>query len=296
MNYKTIILAIIVLVSLSCNRNNEDSFAYGNFEAEEIIVSAKVSGDLLLFNANEGDLISKNMLLGVIDSTQLHLKKLQLIASSNAIRTGIAEIDAQIKVNDINLKNLKREQERFKNLYNENAATGKQLDDINGQMELVDAQNSALDTKKKGIIAQLESNNMQLKQAEDQIEKCILRAPSDGTLLEIFIREGELARPGKSLYKMANLDELILRVFISGNQLSSVQTRDTVRVIFDGPSDNLSETNGVISWISSEAEFTPKIIQTREERVNLVYAAKINVKNDGSLKIGMPGEIVLISK
>jgi HlyD family secretion protein len=224
------------------------------------------------------------------------LKKLQLIASSNAIRTGLAEIDAQIKVNDINLKNLKREQERFKKLYTENAATGKQLDDINGQIELVDAQNSALDTKKKGILAQLESNNMQLKQAEDHIEKCILRAPSDGTLLEIFIREGELAMPGKSLYKMANLDELILRVFISGNQLSSVQTRDTVRVIFDGPSDNLSETNGVISWISSEAEFTPKIIQTREERVNLVYAAKINVKNDGSLKIGMPGEIVLISK
>jgi HlyD family secretion protein len=164
---------------------------------------------------------------------------------------------------------------------------------MNGQIALVKAQTLALKSKKTGIYAQLESSGIQVRQIEDQISRCFISAPVDGTVLELYLREGELAAPGKAIFKMANLNEMILRVFISGDQLSSVKTGDSIFVRIDGADNNIKEFTGEIIWISSEAEFTPKIIQTRKERVNLVYAMKVIVKNSGEIKIGMPGEIIL---
>ena len=286
-------LSLLIISMYSCKSTEDDAFAYGNFESQDILISSEVTGDLLKFSAEEGEHLKKGDIIGLIDTTQLHLKKLQLISASSVIKSGIQEIDAQIEVNSVNLTNLEREQSRLQNLMKDGAATAKQMDDMNGQVALVKAQTSALKAKKTGIYAQLESSGIQVRQTEDQIRKCFISVPIDGTVLEVYLREGELATPGKAIFKMANLNEMILRVFISGDQLSSVNTGDSIVVRIDGAADNFKEFSGEVIWVSSQAEFTPKIIQTRKERVNLVYAVKVAVKNSGEIKIGMPGEISL---
>ena len=286
-------LSLLILSIYSCKSTEDDAFAYGNFESQDILISSEVMGELLSFSTEEGERLKKSDVIGLIDSTQLFLKKLQLISASSVIKSGLQELDAQIGVNSVNQSNLEREQLRSQNLLKDGAATAKQIDDMNGQIALIKAQTSALKAKKTGIYAQMESSEIQVRQIEDQIRKCFITAPIEGTVLEVYLREGELAAPGKAIFKMANLNEMILRVFISGDQLSQVNTGDSIIVRIDGKDNSLKELTGEVIWISSEAEFTPKIIQTRKERVNLVYAMKVSVKNNGEIKIGMPGEVSL---
>ncbi|MCK4745972.1 MAG: HlyD family efflux transporter periplasmic adaptor subunit, partial [Bacteroidales bacterium] len=197
----------------------------------------------------------------------------------------------QVRASHVQLDNMEREKERIDRLYEGGAATSKQQDDMSGQIALLEAQMLAVESQKASVYAERNTLDVQVEQVDDQILKSSVRSPMDGIMLTKYKEEGEIAAPGQPLFKMANLDELMLRAYVSGNQLSEVTTGKTVTVRFDMPGGT-GETPGVISWISPRAEFTPKIIQTKEERVSLVYAIKVSVSNDGSLKIGMPGEVI----
>ncbi len=295
MKYKYLTLAtILAFVVSSCKPKEEEAFAYGNFESEDVLVSSEVTGTILRFTIDEGDRVKAGQTLGLIDTSQLYLKVVQVEASSDAVRAKLAQIDEQMNVNNVNLANVQRDLGRIQAMHSEGAATDKQLDDLKGKVDLLHAQNSALKSQKASIYAEVNALKAQLLQIRDQIDKCLLKAPAGGTVIETFARQGELAVTGKALYKIAELSSVTLRAFIDGDQLSSINIGDTVVVNFDGPNGQILSTNGRVSWIASEAEFTPKIIQTRKERVNLVYAVKVVVPNDGSLKIGMPGEIATI--
>lgn len=290
-----IISSTIILSALSsCTRETERSFAFGNFESVEIFLPAQNNGILSEFLVEEGDLVSGGQKIAQTDTIQLHLKKQQLLAAKKAVFARLNQINSQIGVQEVNLDNLKREYKRFGTLFLEEAATKKQLDDLEGQINMTEAQVEALNSQKLSVYAEIDAQDAQIQQLDDQISRSTLVSPSDGQVLETYLNQGEMAITGRPVAKIADLSELILRVFIDGDQLSSIKIGDEVKVLYDGP-EGIASTEGKISWISSEAEFTPKIIQTREERVNLVYAVKVRVPNDGSLKIGMPGEIQLLN-
>jgi HlyD family secretion protein len=292
-NISLAVLFGLVLLSESCSDKGKETFAYGNFETEDILVSAEGSGRLEVFSINQGDMVKQGQIVGHIDTVQLTLKYQQLIASLKTIESGIAQADAQMEVNRVSYRTSIVELERFTELHKEGAATSKQLDDLNAQANLLNAQYKVLQIQKATVKAELEAQKIQVLQIADQIERSHIKSPVDGCILETYIRQGEIALPGKALFKIANIDNLILRVFISGDQLSLINIGDSVKVLTDGNGGTLNETYGSVTWISPQAEFTPKIIQTRKERVNLVYAMKVKVHNDGSLKIGMPAEIAL---
>jgi HlyD family secretion protein len=281
----------LFILLMACSNGEEQVDAYGNFEAVEVMVSAETQGVIDRFGPREGDLLKEGQEVVVIDSTQLTLKKIQLQSGMASIRARIHTLDTQVRASMVQLENLERERQRIDKLLEGGAATTKQRDDIKGQIDLLKAQIDATGSQKALVHAERQTLEIQIRQVEDQIMKCTVRNPLEGIMLTKYRERGEMAAPGQPLYKIANLDELILRAYISGNQLSSVQTGAKVRVRFDAP-EGTEELTGVVSWISAQAEFTPKIIQTREERVNLVYAIKVIVPNDGRLKIGMPGEVI----
>jgi HlyD family secretion protein len=288
--FRTITPGIFMLL-MACHNNGEQADAYGNFEAIEVIVSAEAQGMIQSFEPVEGARLEEGEVVVIIDSVQLNLKKKQLQSGLASLETRVSTLNAQIHASQVQLENLEREQRRIDRLVQGGAATSKQQDDITGQVELLKAQIAATESQKASVFAERKTLEIQIMQVEEQIRKCTVRNPMDGVMLNKYREYGELAVPGQPLYKMADLDELILRAYISGNQLSSVKTGIPVKVRFDVP-DGMEETAGVVSWVSPQAEFTPKIIQTKEERVNLVYAIKVVVPNDGRLKIGMPGEVV----
>lgn len=303
-----------ILISLfalaSCQKNGPKADAYGNFEADDQLVSTEVSGKILRFSVEEGQNLEAGQVVGAIDSIQLALRKMQLQASIRAVTAKSPEIAAQLTVferqyNAIRqqLSTLEREQKRIENLLKSDAATPKQLDDIvaqidaaNKQLEVVMAQkaasNAALSTQKGGILAEVLPLQQQIAQIDDQLAKCRITNPVKGTVLVTYVNAGEITAAAKPLYKIADLDNMIFRAYVSGDQLGSIKTGQSVSVYIDGPDQTQQEFQGNIRWISPKAEFTPKVIQTKQERVNLVYAVKVNVKNpDGVLKVGMPGEM-----
>ncbi len=282
---------VLIAAIYSCRSGNSEPDAYGNFESVEIIVSAQVQGTLLKSDIREGSKVDSGQLLGLIDSTSAWLKKQQLLAQKGVIGSRLNNIDLQLKVQDEQRANLEKEVIRIEKLLKENAATEQQWDDITGKLRVLDSQTEAIRSQKKIIAGELAVLQAQLAEADNLLGKCRVVSPVSGTILEKYADQGELISPGKALYKVANLDEMELRVYVSGSQLSSIAIGDSVDVQIDGPDKTIQSIKGTIAWISSQAEFTPKIIQTREERVNLVYAVKIRVKNDGRLKIGMPGEV-----
>lgn len=284
-----ILLAVVVLGG--CNTNNDRADAYGNFEATETMISAMAQGELLHLNIEEGDKLLKDSEVGLIDTSDLSLSKLQLIKTTDAVKTGLVTIDAQLNVQQQQKKNLAVDQQRIQKLFEDGAATGKQLDDINGAIELVDAQLAATRSQKQKVLAEIETLGVQLSQVEEALSKCVIRLPLSGTVLTKYAEAGEVVSPGKPLFKLADLEEMKLKVYVSGDQLPHIRIGQEVEVEIDDTRDENRSLRGVVSWISSSAEFTPKTIQTKEERVNLVYAVKVRVKNDGALKIGMPGQI-----
>ena len=286
------IIALALLLLGACKNNEKQSDAYGNFEAVETIVSSEMAGKLLSMNAKEGDLLEAGKLIALIDTTELNLKKLQTEAQLVASETKKQNVAAQINVYKEQKKNVSVTQQRITKMFADKAATQQQVDDINGQMNVIDKQISATSTQYQLIGSEMDVIKRQLDLLNEQLTKCRIISPVKGTVLETYLENGELATPGKPVLKMADLSNLELKVYVSGAQLSKVKLGNDVKVLIDADAKEMQSLTGKITWISSESEFTPKIIQTKEERVKLMYAVKVLVPNDGRLKIGMPGEVV----
>lgn len=296
-NKSTYILGLISLSlsMLSCDGDNGKAYGYGNFEATEITISAENSGKLMQFNLKEGDLLVKGDFLGYIDTIPLALKQEQLETSKAVVSSKSKGVLSQITVLNAKLKTANANKVRAENLIADNAGTQKQLDDINGEIDVIKEQITSIEIQNAPVVNELKSIDLQLRQIDDQIEKSKIINPVNGTVLTKYAEPNEITAFGKPLYKIADLSSMQLRVYISQTQLAGLKIGQDVTVKIDD-GDGMKSYKGTISWIASEAEFTPKIIQTKEERVSLVYAVKVDVKNDGSLKIGMPAELWLTTK
>lgn len=287
---KKSILYITVLAIFSCNKDKNEADAFGNFEATEITISSEANGKIEFLKLEEGDLLQENALVGQIDTTQLYLNKQQLLASKNTIYSKSTNVLSQRNVLNEQLKTTLIEQKRIQNMFAESAATKRQVDEVNGKVSVLKQQMQSVETQNTPIINEVKSIDVQIEKINDQLKKSKIFNPISGTVLAKYAEPNEITAFGKPLYKMANLNEMTLRVYFSETQLASIKVGQDVNVTIDDK-DGTKPYKGKISWISSSAEFTPKIIQTKEERVNLVYAVKIIVKNDGALKIGMPAEV-----
>jgi HlyD family secretion protein len=292
--YHARVLIIPLLVG-SCSANQDQYDASGTFEAEETIISAEGTGTLLRFDVEEGQTLKAGEVLGYIDSTQLYLRKQQLQSQIRSTLSQRPDIRAQLASLQVQLQTAEREQKRMSNLLRDNAATQKQMDDANAQVELVKkqiaAQQSSLGITSESITEQASPLRIQIAQVEDQLARCSIVNPIAGTVLTKYAEVNEMAATGKPLYKIADLVEITLRAYITGEQLGLIKIGQKVNVLIDDGQKGDRTLPGDLTWVSSKAEFTPKTIQTREERANLVYAIKIRVKNDGSLKLGMYAEV-----
>ena len=288
--------AMIILL-VSCGKSSNEYDASGTFEATEVIVSAESMGEITQFDIIEGQQITENQMVGAIDSVQLYLKKLQLKASQKAMLIRRPNLNKQVAAIEQQITTAKSEKKRIQNLVNANAANQKQLDDVNAQISVLEkqltAQKSIIESANDGISGDNEALKIQMAQIDDQLKKCNIQSPINGTVLTKYAEKGELASPGKALFKIADISNLILRAYITSDQITQMKVNQQVKVFVDFGEDKMKEYPGTISWISSKSEFTPKTIQTRDERANLVYAVKINVKNDGYIKIGQYGSIQL---
>jgi len=286
------IIALILLAFGACKNGEQKSDAFGNFEAVETIVSSESAGKLLEMNVKQGDQLEPGQQIALIDTTELYLRKLQTRAQLDASATKKQNVSAQINVLKEQEKNVAVTQQRISKMFAEKAATQQQLDDVNGQINVISKQIAATNTQFQLIASEMDVVKRQLDLLNEQLGKCRINSPVKGTVLETYLETGELATPGKPVLKMADLSSLELKVYVSGAQLSLVKLGNDVKVLIDSDAKGMQSLSGKIIWISSESEFTPKIIQTKEERVKLMYAVKILVPNDGLLKIGMPGEVV----
>lgn len=285
------LIAVGAILFVSCT-SDELSDAYGQFEAVEVLISAETTGKLLNIDVKEGELINENIPVAVIDTSTLVLKKQEIEAGIKAVKSKLANLSAQEEVINSQLATAQKNLKRLKALKAENAATDQQLDEVEGTVEMLINQKKTITTQKTSVFAEIETMNVRIAQVQEQIEKSVVVNPVYGRVLTTFVEPFEFTIVGKPLYEIANLDELILRVYVSGAQLDEVILGEQVSVIFDKDADENHTTMGTVSWISTKAEFTPKMIQTKDERVTQVYAVKVLVDNkDGLLKIGMPGEV-----
>ena len=286
--------AFIVLLFISCGKTDSDFDAAGSFETTEILVSAEAQGRIMQFDIEEGQSVTENQIVGYIDSTQLFLKKEQLIASQKGLQSRRPDIRKQMAVLEQQIATAKTEKKRVENLLKANAATTKQLDDVNAQIAVLEKQLAAskttLESTDEGMSSDNQALDIQIQQLEDQLAKCRIVSPATGVVLTKYAEKGELAGAGKALFKVANLDNMILRAYITNEQLTQIKIGQKVTVTADFGEEQ-KQYEGTISWVSAKSEFTPKTIQTRDERANLVYAIKVSVKNDGYLKIGMYGNV-----
>jgi HlyD family secretion protein len=285
------VISVAGIFIQSCDNLNDIADAYGNFEVQEVLFSAEANGTVTELMLEEGQLLEQGEQVGYIDTSGLALQKSVLIARRLAIRSRSENVLAETQVLEERKNALLTEKKRVENLLQDGAATAKQLDDLLQNIRVMEKQIVATKSQMTNIQAELKVMDTQIEQVNDQLKKARIRAPMRGTVLEKYIEQSEMVTVGRPLFKMADLDRLILRVYISGSQLAQIRIGQEVFVYVDQNADEMLEFQGFVSWISSQAEFTPKIIQTKEERVKLVYAVKILVKNDGTLKIGMPGEV-----
>jgi HlyD family secretion protein len=286
----TFITIIALLLLAACDNNEKIVDANGNFQSDATTVSAESMGKLVFFDVTEGETIEKDSIVGIIDTTQLNLKKEQLEASFISIESQSKSVLSQINVLEEQLKVQKNNLRRIEKMYKEGSATQKQLDDIRGQVNITGQQIASIQAQNASVISQYKSLKVQVKQIEDQIRKCTIKNPVAGTVLIRYAKQHEFVAPGKPLYQIQNMEQLKLKAYVTEPQLSEIKIGQRVTVEVDAQA-GVKNYSGTISWISANAEFTPKIIQTKDERQNLVYAIKIDVKNDGSLKIGMPASV-----
>lgn len=316
------IALFVTLVLSSCEKKTEKFDASGTFEATEIIISAEATGKILELKIQEGAHLSKGEVIGAIDPLSIELQKEQVEASMvalteksndptpqiNVLNEQIVTQRNQIAVQKQQLAVLQKEQKRVENLVKADAVPSKQLDDVNGQIDVlkkqieatessiavfqkqIEAQKALVSIQNRGILSEKKPLEKRVKQLDDQISRTRITNPIEGTVLSKYAEPNEITAMGKALYKIADLSELTLKAYITGSQLPNIKINQTVKVMIDSDK-GYKEMTGVVTWISDKAEFTPKTIQTKEERANLVYAIKIKVKNDGTLKIGMFGEV-----
>lgn len=287
--------ALLSLIVAGCRDNGKLADAYGNFEAVDVTVSAQAGGQLVFFEVIEGRPLKKGRLVGLVDTQQLHLQQMQIKSSMRALGKRVQDPGPQIDVLIAQRQTLEREKKRFEALVADKAATPKQLDDISSQLTVVNKQIEAASRQaqiaNRGILSETDPMQAQLNVLREQLRKCYIYNPIDGVVLTKIAEPQEIVGFGAPLYRIANLDTLVLRAYISGDQLGLVKTGQQVTVKVDAGKGKLKSYTGALTFISDQSEFTPKTIQTRDERVNLVYAAKIAVANDGFLKIGMPAEV-----
>lgn len=288
-------LLIVSTMFIGCSGNHQKSDAYGNFEVIEVTISSEANGKILSLDIDAGQLIEVGAVIGHIDSTDLYLRKSFLKSQREAAASKIINIQAQVAVQIQQQNNILVDKDRVKKLLQDGAATSKQMDDINANLNLLNKQILVTKTQENSVKKELTVYDRQLDQIEENISKCRIVNPITGTILNKYAEAGELTGIGKALYNIANLSEMDLRIYVSGDQIPDVHLGDKVEVLIDSDKKNTRSLEGIISWIASSAEFTPKTIQTKAERVNLVYAVKVKVQNDGSLKIGMPGEVNFLS-
>jgi HlyD family secretion protein len=291
-NYLPLWSAISFLL-FSCGNDESPTDATGVFESAEIIVAAETAGKILSLDIREGDQLQKGQPAGLLDSMQLHLSKLQLEASKFAIEAGRPDVQARIEATEKDIARQQREKKRIEKLLEGDVATQKQLDDIEAAIQILKAklrsQKSTLANSVNTVDAQIITIDAQIAQLDDQISRCLIKSPINGTVLVKYAEAGEVAGPGRALFKIADMEQMILRAYITADQLAKVQVGQEVDVLAEFGEKETRAYHGKVTWISESAEFTPKTIQTQDERANLVYATKIAVKNDGFLKIGMYG-------
>lgn len=291
-NMKTLwILLSVLLMITRCSRDRFEADAYGNFEAVETLISAENTGKVLKFAVQKGQNVSKGDIAAIIDTTILVLQKDELLAKKSSVESQLESANAQIAVVNQQLANLRIDLERVQKMVKDQAATQKQLDDLLGQEKILKNQLTAAHAQKQAVVAELQAVEAKQSQLNEQLRRCSVVNPVDGTILNTYVNKNELTAAGKPLYKIASLDTLELVTYVSGGDLHVIRIGQDCTVRIDD-NDEYIEYNGTVIWISDQAEFTPKMIQTKEERVNLVYAVKILVPNDGRIKVGMPGEVI----
>jgi HlyD family secretion protein len=287
------LLFLIAAISLTnCSNSKQQADAFGNFEADETLVSAEMSGKILWLDVEEGNVLEKEQAVGLIDTIMPSLQLLEIDAQKQRVWANMKSIESQIEVLNQQKTNLTIDFERISTLIESGAATQKQLDDISGALKVIEKQMAASESQKTALSKEVQVIDSKSLLLDEQLTKCKIRNPLKGTVLEKYAEPGEITAAGKPLYKIADVENIILRVYVSGGQMHQVIKGKACKVRIDKGKKEFIEYDGTISWISSKAEFTPKIIQTKEERVSMVYAVKINVKNDGSINIGMPGEVL----
>ena len=293
---KRIVYIVAAMLAVSCGTEAEFD-AQGTFEATEVIISSEAAGRILSFDIEEGMAINADEPLAVIDSVQLHLQRSQLEAQLSALLNSRPDVQTQVASLREQIATLKVEQRRIENMLRDGAATEKQKDDVDSQIRILESQLSAtlstLNTNTSTINSNAEAIRVQISALNDRIGKCRAVSPISGTVLVKYAQEGELATVGKPLVKIADLGNIYLRAYFTSDQLANIKLGDEVTVTADFGGEERYDYVGRIAWISAESEFTPKTIQTKDSRANLVYAVKIAVENDGRLKIGLAGEVKL---
>ena len=293
---KKVLYIAVSLLTLACSKEAEFD-AQGTFEATEVVVSSEAAGRILNFDIEEGMTIVANQAVGTIDSLQLHLQRKQLIAQQSALLTSRPDVKKQLASLREQIVKQKSELRRVDNMLSDGAATQKQKDDIEAQIKILEGQLEAtlstLDKNTSTINDNSVALEAQIAALDDRISKCSILSPVGGTVLVKYAEAGELASVGKPLMKIADLKNIYLRAYFTSDQLANIKLGDEVKVVADFGGEERYDYTGRVAWISSESEFTPKTIQTKDSRANLVYAVKIAVENDGRLKIGLAGEVVL---
>ena len=287
------VVALLVVASAGCGGDDKPD-AFGNFEATEVVVSPLASGQLLWFTPTEGIPLTAGVVVGVVDTTQLALERDQIIAQREATGARAAEVNRQIAVLVVQRQIAQRTYDRTRRLFAEQAATAQQLDQAEREYRVLTAQIDAARAQQQSVAKEVAASDARVAQIRDRIAKSHVTNPQRGTVLTTYARAGEVVQTGQPLYKIAQLDTLILRAYVSEAQLTAVRIGAPVQVRVDRGRGDLLTMSGTVSWVSSKAEFTPTPVQTRDERADLVYAIKVHVPNrSGMLKIGMPADVQL---
>jgi len=288
----TLLILIAMMLTWSCKNKTGEADAYGNFEAKEVMVSAETNGRIIDFEPVEGTIVEKGSVIALIDTTILHLQKAEIEAGMRSIKTKISSITAQNDILEQQIDNLQVNVSRIEKMLKDDAATQKQYDDIIGQVAVLKKQITANNTQRASVSAELSVQEAKKATLNEQIRRSCVKSPLCGTIIEKYSENGEVTSAGKPLIKIADLSVIKLKVYVSGAQLGKIKNGQQCNVRIDKGEKDFSSFTGTVSYISGKAEFTPKIIQTKEERVTLVYAVNIDVINDGTLKSGMPGEAI----
>ena len=290
---KLIHLCFILVAAWSCSGKDAGFDAMGHFEADEYILTAETGGRIIKLDLREGSRVHVKDTIAVTDTLSVFLQIQQIKAQLAALESKIPGVKAQEKVVETEISVLNDEKQRFEKLVSDKAASGKSLDDIIHQIDLAKARLATFPVQIAGIRQEAAVIFAQQNILADQLRKCRVFSPADGVVINLIAKLSDLMVPGKPILKLADIDQIILKAYVSEDQLAGIRLEDQVKVRIDGPDGAYLDYPGAIYWVSDQAEFTPKVIQTKKERVNLVYAVKIRVKNDGRIKIGMPGELLL---